>query len=70
MNKSDLIEHIASHAELTKSQSEEALNAILNGISDALASGDNVALIGVRLENGKNPTFRALNRSYGGDLIF
>lgn len=46
MNKSDLIEHISTQAELTKSQSEEALNAILNGVSDALASGDDVALIG------------------------
>ncbi|MBE8574084.1 HU family DNA-binding protein [Vibrio sp. OPT18] len=46
MNKSDLIKHISTQAELSKSQSEEALNAILCGISNTLASGDDVTLIG------------------------
>jgi len=46
MNKGDLIAKIQSDAELTKSQAESALSAILDGISGALKSGDSVSLIG------------------------
>ncbi|MEL6140706.1 MAG: HU family DNA-binding protein [Bacteroidota bacterium] len=46
MNKGDLIAKIQSDADLTKSQAESALNAILDGISGALKSGDSVSLIG------------------------
>jgi len=46
MNKSQLVEHIAQTADLSKAQAEHALKATLNGISDALASGDEVAFVG------------------------
>lgn len=46
MNKGDLINKIAESANLSKAQATEALNAVLDGISDALKDGDKVTLIG------------------------
>lgn len=46
MNKGDLIAKIQSDADVTKSQAEDALSAVLDGISGALKSGDSVSLIG------------------------
>jgi DNA-binding protein HU-beta len=46
MNKGDLIAKIQSDADLTKSQAESALAAVLDGVASALQSGDSVSLIG------------------------
>jgi DNA-binding protein HU-beta len=46
MNKGDLINKIAESAKITKAQASEALNAVLDGVADALKSGDKVTLIG------------------------
>ncbi|MCB0583758.1 MAG: HU family DNA-binding protein [Phaeodactylibacter sp.] len=46
MNKGDLINKIAESANLSKAQATDALNAVLDGISDALKDGDKVTLIG------------------------
>ncbi len=46
MNKSELIKHIASTASLTQAQTTAALNAFESGITKALATGEDVALIG------------------------
>ncbi|WP_290006589.1 HU family DNA-binding protein [Acinetobacter pittii] len=46
MNKSELIKHIASTASLTQAQATAALNALESGVTKALASGEDVALIG------------------------
>lgn len=46
MNKSQLVEHIAQTADISKAKADAALNAIIEGISDTLLSGDEVALIG------------------------
>lgn len=46
MNKGDLINKIADSADITKAQATEALNAVLDGIGDALDSGDKVTLVG------------------------
>jgi DNA-binding protein HU-beta len=46
MNKADLINQIAESAKITKAQATEALNSVLDGISNALKSGDKVTLIG------------------------
>ncbi|AMC15937.1 HU family DNA-binding protein [Acinetobacter baumannii] len=46
MNKSELIKHIASTASLTQAQATAALNAFESGITKALATGEDVALIG------------------------
>ncbi|MBP7184331.1 MAG: HU family DNA-binding protein [Saprospiraceae bacterium] len=46
MNKGDLINKIAEGASLTKAQSGEALNSVLNAITAALKTGDKVTLVG------------------------
>jgi DNA-binding protein HU-beta len=46
MNKSQLIEQIASVAELSKAQAERALNAFLGSVIEELADGEQVALVG------------------------
>jgi DNA-binding protein HU-beta len=46
MNKSDLINAIAEHANLTKADAGRALEGLLNSIETALKAGDPVVLIG------------------------
>lgn len=46
MNKSDLINSIASEANITKVQAQAALNSFLESTSSALKKGDKVILVG------------------------
>ena len=46
MNKSDLVDAVASSADMSKAQASNAVDAVLDGISGALSNGDSVALVG------------------------
>lgn len=46
MTKVDLIAKVAADAELTKKSAEQAVNALLDGITEALKAGDKVTLVG------------------------
>jgi DNA-binding protein HU-beta len=46
MNKLELVEHIATEAELTKVSAAAALEAVLDGIAKSLKKGDEVRLVG------------------------
>jgi DNA-binding protein HU-beta len=46
VNKSELIELVASKADISKSSAGDALDAVLTGITDALKSGDSVTFVG------------------------
>lgn len=46
MNKSELINHIATTAGLTKAQATAALQAVETGVIDTLANGGQVSLVG------------------------
>lgn len=46
MNKADLIEKVAKDCDMTKAVAEQILNSILSTITDAVATGDKVSLIG------------------------
>lgn len=46
MTKAELVTAIASKTELTKKNSEAALTAVLESITEALKNGDKVALVG------------------------
>ncbi len=46
MNKSELIDAIASSAELTKADAARALDATVAAVTAALAAGDSVTLVG------------------------
>ncbi|MDW7649804.1 MAG: HU family DNA-binding protein [Bacillota bacterium] len=63
MNKSELISVVAETAGLTKKDTEKVVNAVFDGISDALAKGDKVQVIGFgtfdvrerKAREGRNP---------------
>ena len=46
MNKSQLVSTIANGADITMTEAEKALSAILDSISGALTQGNSVSLIG------------------------
>ncbi len=46
MNKSELIDAIAESADLSKADATRALEAVLDSVQGALASGDQVSLVG------------------------
>ncbi|WP_166138107.1 HU family DNA-binding protein [Nocardioides ochotonae] len=46
MNKTELRDAVAAAADLTNAQADKALNAVLDSITSALASGDKVTLPG------------------------
>lgn len=56
MTKKDLIAHVAKKANLTNKASNDAVSAMLNGIRDALKTGDKVVITGFG-------TFSVRNRS-------
>lgn len=46
MNKAELIEAMASDAEMTKNDARKALDAFIKSTTEALKKGDRVALVG------------------------
>jgi len=56
MNKSDLVSAIASKTLMTKKDTEQTLDAIVNVITDELAKGGKVQIVGFG-------TFEATNRA-------
>ena len=46
MNKSELIEKVAQECNLSKTAADQALNSVLGAITDAVAKGDKVTLVG------------------------
>lgn len=46
MNKGDLIERVAEKVDLTKVEAKKAVDEVFDAISDSLAAGDDVQLIG------------------------
>lgn len=58
MNKTELIEKIAKKADMSKAQAARAVDAFTESISDALKSGDKVALIGFGTFEGRQRAAR------------
>lgn len=46
VNKSDLIDAIASTADISKADAQRALDAFVNTVTEALKAGDQVTLVG------------------------
>lgn len=46
MNKSELIAEVAAKAEITKKDADAAVSAVIETITEALANGDKVQLVG------------------------
>lgn len=63
MNKSELISVVAEKAGMTKKDTEKVVNAVFEGITDALTKGEKVQLIGFgtfdlrtrKAREGRNP---------------
>ncbi len=63
MNKSELIDAIAARTDMSKAASGKALDAVIETVVQAVASGDNVSLVGFgsfkamprAAREGKNP---------------
>lgn len=54
MNKSQLINYIAAKANLTKTQAAHALNAFMEGVTEALTNNERVQLVGFGTFSTKN----------------
>lgn len=46
MNKSELIDHVATQADISKAAAARALEAVLGGITASLKKGNSVSLVG------------------------
>ena len=46
MNKADLVTHVAEAGGLSKAAAADAVEAVLGGITETLAAGDSVSLVG------------------------
>ena len=46
MTKSDLIAEVSRRAELTRTDADTAVNAVLDAVATALAAGEKVTLVG------------------------
>jgi DNA-binding protein HU-beta len=55
MNKNELISAVAEKADITKAKAAEAVDAFIDAVSDAMAKGDEVRLVGFG-------TFAVVNR--------
>ncbi len=63
MNKTELIASVAAKSELTKKDAEKAVNAFVEAVTDTLAQGEKVQLIGFgtfevrerQAREGRNP---------------
>jgi DNA-binding protein HU-beta len=64
MNKGELVDAIASKADVTKKDAESILNAMLEAVEEAVARGDKVTLVGFgtfeardrKKREGRNPS--------------
>lgn len=70
MNKSELVEAMASDAKMSRTEAKKALDAFINSITKALKKGDRIALVGFgsfsvnkrSARKGRNPqTGKAIN---------
>ena len=63
MNKSELVEAVADHADLTRAAAAKAVDAVLSNVTTALKQGDQVTLVGFgtfevrsrKARTGRNP---------------
>ena len=46
MNKSDLVDAVASKADMSNAEAGRAVDAVLGSVGDALGNGDSVSLVG------------------------
>jgi len=63
MNKAEFIDAVASKGDISKSDAETAVNAVLDSLTEAMSKGDQVTLVGFgtflvrprKARQGRNP---------------
>ncbi|MBB5081287.1 HU family DNA-binding protein [Nonomuraea endophytica] len=69
MNKRELVEAVAAEAGLTKSSAAEAVNAVLDVITNTVATGEKVSITGFgSFEQVHKPARAARNPSTGAEV--
>jgi DNA-binding protein HU-beta len=69
MNKTELIDHVADKANLTKTQMQGALTALLETIIQVVADGDKVTLVGFGTFESKERSAREGRNPKTGDTV-
>ena len=69
MNKSDLINAIATHSGLTKANADRALGALVQTIESTLKSGDSIELVGFGTFEVKERAERSGRNPQTGEAI-
>ncbi len=69
MNKGELVAALAAKTELTKKDSEAALNGVIDVITEALAKGDKVQLIGFGTFETKTRAAREARNPRTGEAV-
>ncbi|MEL0036724.1 MAG: HU family DNA-binding protein [Gammaproteobacteria bacterium] len=69
MNKSELIDAIASEADISKASAGRALDSMINSITGALSGGDSVSLVGFGTFSVKERAARTGRNPQTGETI-
>lgn len=69
MNKTELVNSVSEKAEVTKKDAEKVVNAVIDSISDALAAGDKVQLVGFGTFEVKERAARVGRNPQTGETI-
>ncbi|HEY1140987.1 MAG TPA: HU family DNA-binding protein [Lysobacter sp.] len=70
MNKAQLVESIAERSQLTKTQAEAALNALVESVTATLKNGEAVTLVGFGTFEARNRAGRTgRNPKTGEDIV-
>ena len=69
MRKRDIAAHVADRVSLSKGQAEDAVNALLEAIQGALASGEKVSLVGFGTFSTRSRLARSGRNPHTGESI-
>ncbi|MDI9238881.1 HU family DNA-binding protein [Lysobacter sp. LF1] len=69
MNKSQLAESIAVQSQLSKSQAESAINALIESVTQALKNGEAVTILGFGTFEARNRAGRTGRNPQTGETI-
>ena len=69
MNKTDLIEHVAESADLSKADASRAVDAVINSVTKALKQGDSVTVVGFGTFQVRERAARTGRNPKTGDTI-
>jgi DNA-binding protein HU-beta len=69
VNKSELVEHIAKHADISKAAAARALEALIGGVKSTLKKSGSVSLVGFGTFSVTKRAARAGRNPRTGDVI-